>query len=328
MPGLRISFHVPRNVPAMPPIEDPLTDSPSETVISESELLTRTVLFAHVTPDAPTRAMSSDELAHATERCLKRMRRAAEAFGGRKVRAGPDAALALFVDADAALQAACEIKQRVDDVPPLAGVKLACRIGLDTGSLVADGSDAYGECIDNAAMIAGLAAPGQIVASATAAHALSPELGRLAHAIVLNAPPGKPNPGPVLEFLCAEIIECTSKPAQPARKTAALRLILSLGNDSTTVTAGRNVRTIGRDIGNDLAVTEPRASRTHARVEMRGENFVLIDVSRNGTFVRLASGRQFVLRKAEMELPEQGLISLGRPCAPDAPCISFEIVRR
>ena len=104
-------------------------------------------------------------------------------------------------------------------------------------------------------------------------------------------------------------------------------MILTLGQDSTTVNAKRATRTIGRDIGNDLAVAEPRASRTHARIEMRGESFMLVDVSRNGTFVRLASGRQLVLRKAEMELPEQGLISLGRPCAPDALCISFEIAR-
>lgn len=311
------------------PNDESVDEAPTETVISESELVSRTVLFAHVATEQTGKASSSsisNEHVHAIDRCLKRMRRAAEAFGGRNFRAGGDAVLALFVDADAALQAACEIGLRVRDLPPLAGLKLACRVGLDTGSLVADGNDAFGECVDNAKSIASLAKPGQILATPAVQHALSPLLSDVGHAIELRSGAGG-KPVSVVEYVCAEVLDRINQPVPPLRKAQTLRMILTLGQDSTTVNAKRATRTIGRDIGNDLAVAEPRASRTHARIEMRGESFVLIDISRNGTFVRLASGRQLVLRKAEMELPEQGLISLGRPCAPDAFCISFEIDR-
>lgn len=315
-------------MPPISPIDEPLDDGPTETVISESELVSRTVLFALVVAEQSGKVRSgiSNEHVHAIDRCLKRMRRAAEAFGGRNCRAGGNAVLALFVDADAALQAACEIGLRVRDLPPLAGVQLSCSVGLDTGPLVADGNDAFGESVDNAKMLAGLARTGQNLAMPAVAHALSPLLSDVGHAIEVRPASGD-DPVSAVEYGCAEVLDRINQPVLPIRKTQSLRMILSLGQDSTTVNAKRATRTIGRDIGNDLAVAEPRASRTHARIEMRGESFMLIDISRNGTFVRLASGRQLVLRKAEMELPEQGLISLGRPCAPDALCISFEIAR-
>lgn len=310
-------------VPARTPGEPP-----SETISAPSALITRCVLFARVTAGANgLGAVADPEQVHAIQRCLKRMRRAAEAFGGRTFKPGEDGVLALFVNADSALQAACELHQRVGDLPPSAGIKLSTRTGLDFGTVVADEDQAFGECVDRAHALARLAKADQILATGEMIQKLSSSFSVLGHArgsmeIVRDCPPV-----PVFEFHRTEIGHAAASPPASPSRTQRQHLMLTLGGDTVTVDSRRGVRTLGRDIGNDMSVNEPRASRTHARIEQRGSTFVLVDVSRNGTFVQLDSGRQIVLRQEEMELPEQGQISLGRPCAADAPCVSFEIVR-
>ena len=303
-------------------------EQPSDTIAAPSALITRCVLFARVSAGTNgLNAIAGPEQVHAIQRCLKRMRRAAEAFGGRTFKPGVDGVLALFLNADSALQAACELHQRVGDLPPNAGVKLSTRTGLDFGTVVADEDQIYGESVDRANALAAFAKPDQILATAEVAHRLSPAFADLGHAQGATQVTRDAAAVPVFEFRCSEISRTAVTSSLAPARMPKLRLMLTLGGDTVTIDARRGVRTLGRDIGNDVSVNEPRASRTHARIELRGSAFVLVYVSRNGTFVQLDSGRQIVLRQEEMELPEQGQISLGRACAADALCVSFEIVR-
>ena len=72
---------------------------------------------------------------------------------------------------------------------------------------------------------------------------------------------------------------------------------------------------IGRSDGCDLIVRERRVSRFHARIEQREDDFVLIDESRNGTWVRFADGNEQCVNGASITLLGSGLIGLGG--APD-----------
>lgn len=72
---------------------------------------------------------------------------------------------------------------------------------------------------------------------------------------------------------------------------------------------------LGRSDGCDLIVRERRVSRFHARIEQREEGFVLIDESRNGTWVRQADGSEEKVNGSLVPLTGSGLIGLG--CPPD-----------
>jgi class 3 adenylate cyclase len=316
------------NSPARGKAAAPAAEQPSDTIAAQSALLTRCILFSRVSAGANGRGeVPGSEKSHAVQRCLKRMRRAAEAFGGRTFKPGADGVLALFPDADSTLQAACELHQRVADLPPSAGIHLTTATGLDFGSALVLDDQIYGEAVDRVNALVGVARADQILATGDVVSRLAAPFAALAHA--QEAPDaGRTGALPALfGFVPSEIARTAGTSPAPSARMAQPRLILSLGNDRITVDGRRGVRTLGRDIGNDLSVGEPRASRTHARIELRGNAFVVVDVSRNGTFVQLDSGRQIVLRQEEMELPEQGQISLGRPCAPEAECVSFEILR-
>ncbi len=78
---------------------------------------------------------------------------------------------------------------------------------------------------------------------------------------------------------------------------------------------------IGRSDGCDLIVRERRVSRFHARIEQREDHYVLIDESRNGTWVRQADGSERKVNGASLPLVGSGLIALGGPPDDDNPNI-------
>ena len=70
--------------------------------------------------------------------------------------------------------------------------------------------------------------------------------------------------------------------------------------------------TVGRSDDNDLVIKGHLISRLHARIEIRRNEFVLIDQSTNGTFVQTADGEESFVRHDSLPLKGQGLIGLGR----------------
>lgn len=73
---------------------------------------------------------------------------------------------------------------------------------------------------------------------------------------------------------------------------------------------------LGRDDSNDIVIVSLFASRIHARVQARDGQFVLTDLSSNGTFLladeQTAERR---LRQEETILSGRGWIGLGKSAA-------------
>jgi len=68
---------------------------------------------------------------------------------------------------------------------------------------------------------------------------------------------------------------------------------------------------VGRQPSNQLQLNLPYASRTHAYVEQRAQNFVLVDHSTNGTYVQTEDEMVTLVHRNEMRLWGEGWISLG-----------------
>ena len=133
------------------------------------------VLFADLPGSARLRQKLGDgEAARAVDRCRKRMERAAEVFGGQAIAFADDRLTAVFENADQALQAALQMRERVADLPPVAGIKLAVRAGLAHGTVDEENGSLVGEAADAATQLARQAKPGQLLASPLASAALSP----------------------------------------------------------------------------------------------------------------------------------------------------------
>lgn len=230
--------------------------------------------------------LGAAEAQHAVLRCRHRMERAAAGFNGKLQEARGDAMLiALFESAESAHLAGQEMQQRVLDLPPVSGVKLAVQLGLATD-------------MSQAARLAGQARPGQILLGMEARNALP----QMLQSSTFIADPG----GEIFEVLWQQPVVLS---------TARLTLhqggtVLSLGSDKPEAA-------MGRDLQNDIVIRNPRVSRIHARIELRRDNFVLTDQSRNGTFVGFVGSPEIALMREEVILRGSGYISCGCSYGPE-----------
>jgi hypothetical protein len=90
-----------------------------------------------------------------------------------------------------------------------------------------------------------------------------------------------------------------------ARRLSALSL--SFSRRSWLVSDETPVITIGRGRSNEISLHDETSSREHARVEFRGDHYVLTDCSRNGTVLKDVSGERLIVG-GEIQLPRAGII--------------------
>jgi adenylate cyclase len=283
------------------------------------------VLFASVCGSSRLYEKLGDtEAMYAVERCLKRMERATVAFKGRVVKAIGDEIMALFESSEDALLAACEMQQRIVDLPPVSGIKLSIRVGFAPGPITSDHDDFTGEAVDVAAQVSGLAQPDQIVTTRSATLSLAPPLRQLTRDL------GVRDDLRIAEVIWHGSAEPVKRPAKSlpvdAPKTA---LRLRHGSRELLVSHETEALTLGRDANNDLIIGDPRASRNHGRIESRQNQFFIVDQSTNGTYVNIDGETEFMLKGDEAILHGRGRLSFGHPYGEhrDDEFVEFELTR-
>lgn len=284
------------------------------------------VLFADVSGSTRLYEKLGDkEALHAVERCINRMTRATEQFHGRVIKTIGDEVMAVFDDAVAGMEAACSMQQRVDDLPPVSGLKLAIRVGFHFGPAIEDAKDVFGDTVNMAARMAGLAKAGQIITTGETVGRLPALLQQSTREIDALSVKGKAEDVRVCEILWQETDDLTMKSGSVAPAAATARMIVRHGGEEQVLDAGHSVFFLGRDAASDIIINDRRASRSHARIERRRDKFVLIDQSTNGTYVTFAGEVEFALKREEVILRSKGHISFGH--AYDAGCeiVEFQV---
>lgn len=276
---------------------------------------TLSVLFAAVTGSSQLFGkLRGTEALHAVDRCMKRMTRGIDGFHGRIVRTGRDDLTALFGNANDACQAAIAMQRRTADLPPVSGIQLAIRVGLHHGPVIEESGEILGDCVNTAEWLAGLAAPGQILTSAPTQASLSAHLESSTRPLESASTKDLPAERQVFEVLWseprAESPRVVIESPVPTRERE-LRLCIRYGHFVKLLDKHRTSVVIGRDAGCEIAVHNRRASRSHARIERRGEHFVLIDLSTNGTFVTINGEQELFLRHDQFVLRGRGVISFA-----------------
>ena len=116
----------------------------------------------------------------------KRLQLGAQLIGEIRDRRGPPAS-----HADQALQAALQMRERVADLPPVAGIKLAVRAGLAHGTVDEENGSPVGEAADAAMQLARQA--NQRAASAAAKVLRNPNSSKAAKTAAASALTQRPN---------------------------------------------------------------------------------------------------------------------------------------
>jgi hypothetical protein len=263
----------------------------------------------------------------AVDCCVDAMKRATVLNKGRVVKTIGDEVMAVFDSATQGMQAASEMQQRIDDLaPPAPGVKLAIRAGLHSGPALLGNDDVFGDTVNTAARMAGLAKAGQIITTADTVAALPELLRESCREIDAIAVKGKAENVHVCEVLWQEGAELTMISTRMA-PVAPLDIGLKLQHGATVLHLGpaMPMATLGRDAACNIVVSDLRASRTHAKIERRRDKFVLVDMSSNGTYVTFQGEAEFALKREEVILRGSGQIAFGHGADPATDMVHFSV---
>lgn len=257
----------------------------------------------------------------AVDQCVTAMKRATALNKGRVVKTIGDEVMAVFDTAAQGMQAASEMQQRIGELPPPApGVKLAIRAGFFFGPALLDNDDVFGDTVNTAARMAGLAKAGQIITGAETVATLPQLLRTSCREIADLNVKGKADSVRVCEVIWQESDDVTMMSTRMAPAVGMpLRLSLRHGSAALTLGAERPTAMLGRDPASDIVVNDPRASRSHAKIEWRRDKFVLVDMSSNGTYITYQGETELALKREEVMLRGSGHIVFGHPWSATVP---------
>lgn len=282
------------------------------------------VLFADVSGSTRLYDTVGDTLAiTAVGKCVEIFRSSTHASGGRVIKTIGDEVMSAFATADAAAETALKIQLGVDALEPVSGSKLGVRIGFHYGPAVERGDDLFGDTVNLASRLAGVASRGQIILSLDTTQWLSTALRAACRPLYSIPLKGKSDEVPICELSWREGDDATTM--MPALRASRGRTVLRLQyrNLEIVLDDRRSSVSIGRDQSCDLVVPERMASREHGLIEQRSGKFVFVDHSANGTYVTIQGDRELVLRREECVLRGRGVIALGQPRAKATELVEF-----
>ncbi len=259
--------------------------------------------------------------------------RVIEQFEGRVVKTLGDGIFAVFTQEEQAFDACCQIQRELHERPLMlfADEKLAVtsgtfrslrielQIGLESGEVVEINGDCYGDAVNSAARLADLAGARQILTSQRVHDALPEQR----HSEFSSLGPmflrGKEETTTVYRINWQKRSEVDPDATmlgvsfKEALRTQELSLVFQ-GKSVKLLQRGSALKSINMGRANtcELEISDPRVSRTHASVKVRGDQFVLTDASSYGTWVYAGSQSEpIVLRRTDCVLVGEGEISLG-----------------
>ncbi|HET9670477.1 MAG TPA: adenylate/guanylate cyclase domain-containing protein [Casimicrobiaceae bacterium] len=274
------------------------------------------VLFADIAGSTRLYETLGDERAFAAVGgSVARMGEACRTFHGRVVKTIGDEVMSVFATADAAAQAAIAMQSRLalDRDAPL---RVGIRIGFHFGPAIERDGDVFGDSVNVAARLVGLANASQVMTSKATAAALAPWLRARVRGLGALAVKGKHDDLDVCELIWQDTNDDLTT-LSTRIEVPRTRLAVRHGGTERVLDEMRRTLAFGRDAQNDVVIADRLASRMHAHVEKRREHFVLVDHSSNGTYVTREGEPEIVLRREEFVLRGRGRISFGHAYATD-----------
>jgi len=271
----------------------------------------RAVLFADISGSTRLfETLGNERAVERVSRSLAMLARVCEDCGGKVIRTTGDGTLCLFETADAALSASRLMQEKTEEQQELSEPGPGIHIGCHFGPVLDNAGDLYGDAVNLAARVAGLAEVGQIITTEDTVANLSPSLAERTRKLDRVPVKGKQAAVTIFEFLWRNTEDLTDLGTRTYHGRV-VRLVLKYEGREWSF-EGPGELSFGRDGTCDVVVGDRKASRRHARVERRRDKFVLADRSDNGTWVQFAGEAEVVvLRREELMLRASGFIGLG-----------------
>ncbi len=277
------------------------------------------VLFADIAGSTRLYETLGDRRAQAAiNTCLEGLGKVAEKHNGRVVKTIGDEIMCEFRTAEDTTLAALAMQRLINEEGVIEDddVDLHIRMGFHFGQVIPLGGDIFGDAVNIAARMAGIAKGDQIIT--TEATVGKMEVGTRSFCRKFDIAPikGKAEDMVIYEVLWERrnVTQLITSP-DVASPSVAMFLRLTYQGQELKLDATNIPCIIGRDPSCNLIVPSTYASRKHVRIEYRRGKFILIDQSTNGTYVALGDldddPEEIYLRREELPLMRGGVICLG-----------------
>jgi class 3 adenylate cyclase len=268
-------------------------------------------------------SLGNDEAHRLAARSLQVMSSIVATNEGRVCRTLGDGVLCTFPCPDRAFSAASAIHDAHRTG------SLSIKIGITHGPLIEDSGELFGDAVNLAARITSLARGRETLLSEDAIHGMSDVHRSATEMLIATLVKGKRQPVKVYRAIQQDDVQATTqlRPQSQVHHVQSLTLVITRTDQTEILVTSESERVvIGRTPGCDIVVDSSVASRQHAIIEPRGNQYVLTDTSTNGTFLLVNDREVLTLKRESTGLPGKGVISFGaKPCQQPNHVIHFRI---
>ncbi len=285
------------------------------------------VLFADVVGSTRLYDTLGDAVAkQLIDECLATLQTVVQQYSGRVIKTIGDEIMCVLPSADNGCLAATDMHHKVMALPMVSNIKRSIRVGFHYGPVLEEKGDVFGDTVNVAARMAGLAKGMQIITTGSTVACMSKMLQLSTRPIAALSVKGKGDDVNVSEVIWQGGDELTMSTSSIAFTSKSGTLQLEHNGRAIVLEHGSAAIVLGRDAQCEVVISDRNASRQHARIECRRDKFFLIDQSTNGSFVTIANEAEVVLRREEIMLRGSGRIGFGHSVAvPGAEFVTFSL---
>ena len=287
------------------------------------EKVTKSILFADISKSTALYEQLGDSKAQKViAAAIKLLIKAIVRHNGIVVKTIGDEVMSVFDEPISAMEAAILMQKLMEQLSAKLyhelNRPLNIQIGTHWGTVIHDNTDYFGDAVNVAARVVGLAKERQILATRQATLRLPKKLTEKLRKIGTTKVKGKQQQLEIFEMIWERenvtvMVDTLPEDLPPADTH---RLELTFNGQTLLLNENHPSITAGRHSTNDIVVNDDLISRLHARIELRRGQFVLADQSVNGTYLLVKGSKQNYLRQTEYALTGSGFISLGRSVDP------------
>jgi len=288
-----------------------------------------TVLFADIAQSTALFDKYGDDKARsAISSVLDTLIKESDKYEGVLIKTIGDEIMCTFPSTQLAIQASVGMQESVAGNFVLGTHPIGIRIGFHHGKVIAEKGDVYGDTVNVAARMAGLAKKGQIITNSITFGDSQFNSSIKHRSLGKTKVKGKLLAVKIIEiFWQKDVSQVTriSSALDLKLPDAAYNMSLDINGRQIKMTEKSPNKVIGRGEECDIQVLAAMASRIHAEIQFSDGNFKIEDQSTNGTWLEMG-GNSIRLHRDKTVLLGKGKISLGSADFSDnSVVIHFEI---
>jgi class 3 adenylate cyclase len=280
------------------------------------------VMFADVTGSTKLYETLGDENANRIiGKVIDVCGKISEMYQGFVIKTIGDEIMCRFPSANECVRAAKEIQEEVGQGIQGEDVDITMKVGLHFGpAILMEDGDVFGDAVNVAARMAGIAKGGQIITTEDTVKLLDADLQDMSRQFDKTNVKGKEEEIIVFQVVWETSDDVTRIEVVTEEEEEVRSLTLEFRGETTKISSNdKRTFVIGRGVQSDLMCQTRLASRTHAVIEFRRGKFLLTDQSSNGTFIKTEDGESIFLRRQELMLWGSGYIGLGEEVSKEDP---------